>query len=305
MTFITCIDVLWEAIQQLHRVFFSNNNIPFSEDNSVFKHKIFTATDNNYFETIRACFAAHPINLNDNFSGDGKDERRYASWSGGWFGKGDFSVILYSNQLNKDNLFLDIYFDELLEFANIRYNYLQALMEQIDREVEKYFASWRYQIIMRSNDPEEQIEILIKENKQRLDNTYYNYVLEKLRIIFTTSITNSKNLTPVNRYKAALLGTIEELFTLLQQMIISELSIVDDSPPSDCQFAFSKLCEATYGSDNAVFIDREKFKTHLGNIVDFSECQTLNELYVIISAGFFVLNTSEHDSDGTASNTLA
>ncbi len=112
MTFITCIDVLWEAVQQLHRVFFHTNKVPFATDNSSFKNKLFSANDNNYFKTIRACFAAHPINLNDYFSGDDKREQRYASWSGGGFGKGDFSVILYSNQPDKDSIFLDIHFDE-------------------------------------------------------------------------------------------------------------------------------------------------------------------------------------------------
>lgn len=32
MTFIVCIDVLWEAIQQLHRVLFNTQEIPFVEE---------------------------------------------------------------------------------------------------------------------------------------------------------------------------------------------------------------------------------------------------------------------------------
>lgn len=66
MTFINCIDVLWEAIQQLHRVFFATSSIPFAEDESAFLHKLFHARDNEYFKTIRACFSAHPVNLRDN-----------------------------------------------------------------------------------------------------------------------------------------------------------------------------------------------------------------------------------------------
>ena len=292
MTFITCIDVLWEAIQQLHRVFFNTSKIPFEADNSTFKHKLFSSTDNDFFKTIRACFAAHPINLYDNFSGDGKDERRYASWSGGGFGEGDFSVILNSNQPDKDFLFLDIYFDELLTFAKLRYNYLRTIMKEIDMEVEQYFDSWRKQKIMRSASPTEQIEILIKENKQRFDNNYYNYELENLRLIFNASITNSKNLKLVDHYRTTLLNKIEEIFTNLQQMIISELQSIHDSCPSDCQYAFSKLSDTVYGAGYLAYIDIEKFDTYLGKLVDLSNYQTWEELYVIIIAGFFAMRTN-------------
>ena len=292
MTFITCIDVLWEAIQQLHRVFFNTSKIPFKADNSTFKHKLFSSTDNDYFKTIRACFAAHPINLYDNFSGDGKDERRYASWSGGGFGEGDFSVILNSNQPDKDFLFLDIYFDELLTFAKLRYNYLRTIMKEIDTQVKHYFDSWRKQKITRVTSPIEQIEILIKEGKHRFDNDYYNYELEKLRIIFNASITNSLNLKLVDHYRTTLLNKIEEIFTNLQQMIISELQSIDDSCPSDCQYAFSKLSDAVYGASYQTYIDIEKFKAYLDKIVDFSNYQTWEELYVIIIAGFFIMNTN-------------
>lgn len=292
ITFITCIDVLWEAIQQLHRVFFNNNEIPFVADNSVFKHKLFKATDNDYFKTIRACFAAHPINLNDNFTGANKAERRYASWSGGGFSEGDFSVILYSNQPDKESLYLNIYFDELLAFAEIRYNYLCTVMEEIDMKVGQYFNSWRNQRIMRDDNPAAQIEILVNEAKQRLDNDYYNSELKKLRIIFTTSITNPQNQEVVNYYRIALLHKIEELFICLQQMNFSELQSIDDSYPTNCGYAFSKLSDVVYGNGNSAFIQVENFKTYLGEIVDFSKYKTYEELYVIIKAGFFWMNTN-------------
>ena len=70
MTFIVCIDVLWEAIQQLHRVLLNTENIPFVNEKSIFQHKKFETTDNKYFKTIRACFATHPVNLKDDFSGE-------------------------------------------------------------------------------------------------------------------------------------------------------------------------------------------------------------------------------------------
>lgn len=175
MTFIVCIDVLWEAIQQLHRVLLNTENIPFVNEKSVFQHKKFETTDNKYFKTIRACFATHPVNLKDDFSGEKKVEQRYASWSGGGFGKGDFSVILYSNQPDKNPEFLDIYFSELLRFAEQRYAYLSNLMDEIDRQTVDYCNEWKNKRIRRVNSVVEQIEILIHESKVRLDNDYYNF----------------------------------------------------------------------------------------------------------------------------------
>lgn len=107
MTFINCIDVLWESIQQLHRVIFDPRSIPFQDDSSVFTDKLYESSDNEYFKTIRACFSAHPVNLNDRFNGEGK-EQRYASWSGGGFGCKDFSVMLYSN--TKEGIYNSGYF---------------------------------------------------------------------------------------------------------------------------------------------------------------------------------------------------
>ena len=178
MTFIMCIDVMWEAVQQLHRIFFDTSTIPFADNTEVFCHKLFQASDNDYFKTIRACFAAHPINLNDHFTGNKQKERRYASWSGGGFSSGDFSVMLYSNQPDKDALFLDIYFDELLKFAEQRYAYLNTISTKIVWQREQYLNSWKSIKIERTGSLDEQILVLIKEAKQRFDNDYYNYELK-------------------------------------------------------------------------------------------------------------------------------
>ena len=169
MTFITCIGVMWEAVQQLQRVFFDTNAIPFAKNAEIFQHKLFDASDNDYFQTIRACFAAHQINLNDYFTGGKQKERRYASWSGGGFGNGDFSVILYSNQPDEEALFLDIYFDELIRFAEQRYRYLNTIAEEIERQVNQYLDSWK-------NKKIQQMAIEIARRIQSINESGYLYL---------------------------------------------------------------------------------------------------------------------------------
>lgn len=292
MTFISCIDILWEGIQQLHRVFFNTPKIPYSEENTVFRNKLFETTDNDYFKTIRACFASHPVNLNDYFGGNEQSEQRYASWSGGGFGRGDFSVILYSNQMSKDNIFMDIYFEELLAFAQQRYEYLYVIMEENDKQTEAYFEKWRKKEIGRVNEPLAQIEILIIESKARLDNTYYNCELEKLRILFATPITNPDNIRAVAEYRSRLQSIIDEIFTNLQDMNFVEL-VTEESLSPDCpneyHYCYSKLCDTVFGAGYPRMIDVHKFEQLLSGIIDLSEYSSYTELYVLINTGLFFL----------------
>lgn len=293
MTFITCIDVLWEAVQQLHRVFFDTDAIPFDNKAEVFQHKLFPSTDNNYFKTIRACFATHPINLNDYFTCDKQKERRYASWSGGGFCKGDFSVILYSNQPDKDALSLDIYFDELMEFAEQRYRHLDTISEEIDRQKSNILFLGQTEKIERTDSINHQISVLIEEAKRRFNNDYYNYELEKLKVIFATPIVSPQNLNVVNQYRAALRAEVDELFAVLQEMRLVDLKStrnIDDSCPSECLYMFSKLADVVFGDGHMQFFGIDTFRTYLGDSIDFENIESAKELYVIIKAGFFMMN---------------
>ena len=49
----------------------------------------------------------------------------------------------------EDALFLDIYFDELIRFAEQRYRYLNTIAEEIERQVNQYLDSWKNKKIER------------------------------------------------------------------------------------------------------------------------------------------------------------
>ena len=127
MAFITYIDVIWESIQQLHRVFTDGDEIPFSNDYSIF-HK--EETDNKYFKELRAMFMAHPMNLN----GDSKNEKWFASWSTtSYTSEGEFSVILYSNNPTEEPRedYISVY--KVMKFIDKRYNLLNDYMAKIEK----------------------------------------------------------------------------------------------------------------------------------------------------------------------------
>lgn len=303
MKFISCIDVLWEGICQLHRVFFNTKDIPFHGESIIFSDKIVDKCDNEYFKTIRACFSAHPINIDENIKTQTNNfkgqERWYASWSGGGFGKRDFSVILYSNNPAQDDVYFDISFDELMRFAQTRYNHLKMIMKEIDRQQNEYIRIQKNKRIRKCKDPVEQIKILHDENSKRLHSDYYNYTLQKLEIIFRTNITSPHNKLLVDAYRKILRPSITEIFGNIQMMKNSELKSdnlteVRFSPP--LMYIFAKLCDYVFGEGSYFPIDGESFAEHLGSVIDFSDFQTYDELYVLVLTAAYLLTHNNPNS---------
>lgn len=292
ITFLSCIDIMWEGVQQLHRVFFNTTKIPFLKERKIFKHNPTNSTDNDYFKTIRACFAAHPINLHDCFDISGKKEKRYASWSGGKFSEGDFSVILYSNEPGVESSSFDIYFDELMEFAQKRYEYLSTIMSEIDRQEKEYFDAWRRIPIEQSDDILKRIDILLHELGKRLDNDYYRYELEKIKLFFTVPIKSPSNRAKVQEYRQVLECAVAEIGDNLQLMRFEDLSTHDETWPTcpiKYNYYLSKLSDAVWGQGHWALIYSKPFEELLCGIIDCSEFDSITELYVLVETGLFLL----------------
>ena len=64
-SYISSVDIIVEAVQQLHRVIFSTAEQLFSKDTDCFPQNKFNKNDLDYFKTIRSCFGAHPVNLDE------------------------------------------------------------------------------------------------------------------------------------------------------------------------------------------------------------------------------------------------
>lgn len=295
MTFIMCIDVLTEAVNQLHRVFIDETTVPYINDCSVFKHRAFEMDDNKYFKTIRACFAAHQINLNDYFTNNTNKERRYAGWSSTNICNRGFSIALYSNNPDVETILLDISANELFAYAAKRYNYLETIIERINIQVNDYLSNWRNRTIVKAESPIEQIQILIQEEKSRFDNDYLAYALNKLLIVFSTTVHGSCNKAIVDTYRNANLTRIQEMYDCLQKMELSDLpsdKTIDDSAPSEYRYLFEKLfnmvmCNES-GNEFAIDILRNKLST----VIDFDSILSVAELFVVLLAKFYEMNSS-------------
>ena len=296
--FLSCADVLWESIQQLHRVIFDTKDIPFDDESTIFSQKLAPTTDNKYFKIIRACFAAHPVNLSDYFLNIKEKERRHASWSGGYFGNNDFSVILYSNEVDKSDIYLDISFDEIMEFITKRYEYLRILSDEMKRQVSIHKKKQRNQPIKKSSDPLEQIDILLLEINNRPSDEY-SYELEKLKLIFGTNISNEKNARYVKQYQNIALKVIDEIYKNMQTMKfkdVSSLKEIDIKLPYN--YWRSKLSDSVFrgyspfGSNLVTNVIKE-YEEELDGIIDFANVWDNVELYVLIKVGLLMKNRPE------------
>ena len=286
ITFLCCIDVLWEGIQQLHRVLFDTDDIPFKDSRDIF-HK--AMDDNHYWKEIRAAFAAHPCNL----KGADRGERQFASWSGGGFGSsGDFSVILYSNDPNKSSEFFDIRFDEIIAFAKSRYEYLNDLMNRMDEIIKQWCEKWRRIPIEQSGSALDDIHVLMKANAERLDNDYYKYRLEEIEKVFFVEVHGKRNRKVLDEYRETLKAEVEVIHQVLQEMNL-------DYEPEDTDFE-----DLNYNYQNQQIFEPGKgmiswaadsLKMPLGQYIDLDLWETIEELQVLVNAGWWFKHEAEKE----------
>lgn len=292
--YISSIDVVWEAIQQIHRVLFQTKRIPFFNDRKCFQDKILDQDDNDYFKTIRACFGAHPVNLN--FKGKNGDEKYFASWSGTSLG-GDYDVLLYSNIVDKEFRTMPLKIEEVNKFLEKIYKYLNRLMDEIDRQYKEFENEMKKKPIQKIGDTCNQLLILKVESAKRLDLVHFRVLIDKLIMIFDTQITNKTNGKMVSEYKEMLIPLINQIYNSLQNMNFDEIddSILyqtSDRLPNGYGYWMEKISSYIHGSGYRPIIweDRIKeiFKEHM--IMEYSSYQ---ELYVLILSCINRLNKKE------------
>ena len=216
--YISAIDNVWEAVKQLHRVFIDPNpkNKPFIGTNHIFKDKAIPSNDDNtYFKEIRSVFGAHPVNLNND-----KHEHYFASWPTDQnIGKGDYSVLLYDSDYEKDTLkTFHIFYSEIDAFLLERYGYLNVIAENIQKERQQYFDEMRNIPIPKSDDIIDQLEVLRKASSKRLNIPDINGFLNELKMIYTVKISQKANREMVEKYRNDLRQEVEQIHIYLQNM---------------------------------------------------------------------------------------
>lgn len=290
--FLSGVDIIVEAVEQLHRVIFANDKKPFVDDNSCFPDNPFGQNDREFIKELRACFGAHPVRLNDPEEPGNKDAKRFASWPSR-VGTGDFSVILYSNRVDGKNINLSIEFNQLVRFLNKYYSYLTVLTEALDLQYHDFCKQKKQERFACSGSPLERLAILKVENEKRLNNDYYDYTIGSLIRIFQVPITNAQNLKLVDDYRNDLLPVIDEIYDNLQNMEIVDLKSHSDSYsdlplPNGWKYFVGKLVETMYDGGYPISVWLPSLRDIFKDKFVF-EYRSLEELYVLIQATLHAL----------------
>tara|TARA_B100002003_G_C14072957_1_gene516209 strand:- start:339 stop:1049 length:711 start_codon:yes stop_codon:yes gene_type:complete len=150
---ISSIDIVFEAIKQLHRIFVDKDTMPFSGDKECFKKRLFDKEDDNsYFKSIRASFGAHPVDIRQ------PGNKYFASWPND-FGEEMF-VRLYREKNGEEDLVMPLSFGDLTSFLIKRYNYLDDIGKEISGLYNEYKKDFAAIPIMKKSDKLEQLNIL-------------------------------------------------------------------------------------------------------------------------------------------------
>ncbi|MDL2220577.1 hypothetical protein LJC55_02815 [Eubacteriales bacterium OttesenSCG-928-N14] len=136
-SYISCVDIIWQSINTLHKLIIDSTSEPFSERDDVWNN-LHNLTDNNYFKRIRAVFGAHPIDV---YPESSAVKKRYASWINDYrqFPEYDFSVFLYPDNQNATISVFGFKLDQLNKFLDQRYSYL----ENIESEMAGSLSVWK------------------------------------------------------------------------------------------------------------------------------------------------------------------
>ena len=280
---ISSIDLVSESIFQLHRVFINPKTLPFPNDRECFKNRLFdNEDDNTYFKSIRACFGAHPVNLKNT------DSRRFASWPfDSHMSNSELTVHLYSNKVGESDLTMHLNSQELIQFLIKRYNYLDVISSEINIIFKEFKKSLCTKIIHDKTEPLEMLYGLKEESKLRLNNDYYNGIINDLIIIFETNVCDIQLKEIESDYKESLKPLIAEIKYNLQNMLINDLlnsKIL--SPKSELvkelSYELGKFYSWVYSTKNDPLVDYylKRFNTSSNNKYNFSVHDSNNLLFL-------------------------
>lgn len=133
------------------------------------------------------------------------------------------------------------------------------------------------------------ISTLLKENINRLDNDYYEYRLEAIKSAFEAKIHGEKNTNVVNGYRKALKTEIQMIYQILQNMDLD----------FDYEPVFDAFGDLAYHYENQIIFEPwkgilsravENLKKPLGDYVDLNAWETIEELQILVRAGWWMYN---------------
>jgi len=294
-SYISCIDIVFECVKQLHRYLIDEKSTPFYGDSSIFNDIRLGRDDNEYFKDIRAAFGAHPVDLKEKNKSITK--KRYASWpTTHTYSEYDFSVLLYSDSQSEPDIHFGFKLEQLESFFEKRYGYLEEIEKTIQNMKENFDFVNKQKVILKQSDPLAQLQILKQENEKRFNCDYYDEVINWLIIFFETDFTEVANKNHIECFRKKLLSGIDELYNNLQKVNEKDLAIEEYLRPKysfqgGFGYAFAQISSHAQGHTHKRIIGVENVISALDEFIVFN-WDSVQELYWLIIIGLHIKNGS-------------
>ena len=218
--FLSSVDIVIEGINDINKIVKNNERARlFFGDNEIFKDT--QKDDWEYFKNIRAIFGAHPTQLKDN------KEYIVATYptpynsrndillgkTRGW----DYYTLLWSKEKSDvlEQLEFGFKFEDVERYLDKCINYLDIIYENIIKMIERYKEDISKEKIIKMDNPIEQLNILLLEDKKRF-NGRYSCEINSIKTLVETKITDNKNEKEYKKYREILINKIPDLFNAIQ-----------------------------------------------------------------------------------------
>jgi hypothetical protein len=284
--YVSCIDIVWQSVLQLHRAIFNSKTIPFSKERVIFINDAVEGDDNEYFKHIRAVFGAHPVDIN-------KQGHWFASWpTDHVYLQYDIAVHLYNSETDVGDIVFGYTKDEINRFLISRYNYIEVIISELKKQYSSFIIGMKKSLIPTASSPKEQLQILADESVRRLNSDDFKLAIDDLITMYNASISQESNKDIVDKYLKECERVIDEIRSCLQSMIFDELKtieIVEPKQPEKIQYALQKLYECLNGNDYGGLMDYHisKISSFLKDYVVITNLMSNDEILLTVKCGLF------------------
>lgn len=291
--FLSSVDIVIEGINDINKIAKNNDKARlFYGDNEIFKDE--EKDDWEYFKNIRAIFGAHPTKL--------KDNKEYivstyptpynpkidilTGTTTGW----DYYTLLWSKEKSEDfnQLSFGFKFKDIERYLDKCINYLEVIYRDILNMIYVYKKETAQKEIRKVENPIEQLNILLDEDKARL-NEKYKYEIEEIKVLIETPIIDSSNEIAYQKYRNLLIDKIQYLYKAIQHPEeVDNIEDIEDIINCDIEhftsmssYYYTKLFEYWNNEDmEDLLIDHFK-----DNIIPFnSNISNIKELFCLVKA---------------------
>lgn len=291
--FLSAVDIIIEGINDVNKIAKNSEKARlFYKNNEIFKDK--EKDDWEYFKNIRAIFGAHPTKLKDNKeyivstypTPYNSIADRLSGKSRGW----DYYTLLWKKEKSKswEQLSFGFKFEDVERYLDKCINYLDVIYKDFLDMIYDYKKELSKFKIQQIDKPIKQLNILLKEDKNRL-NGRYEFVIKDTKMLLTTKITDKQNRKIYEKYKNILINQIPYLYNALQHPEkienINEVENIINSKveyfTKNSSYYYTKLYEYWNNGDMEMILInhfRDRIKPFNANI------SNIRELYCLVKA---------------------